>query len=343
MKLELTLRRELIVDIGSSHTVIASCRGPQLHRVRSQAKVTAVPAPPLPSARQSAPRPANPPRASEAEPVLVMPVQHGKVVDAFAMEQVLKRAVNKAATRWAFIAPRSVAALLVSPNLPEEEVSRMRAMLVDVGFSRMNLIHAPVAAARGCGLTTDVPQGRMLMDLGGGKVYFAIFSMGELAAWWQEDFGGLDLDEAIVQYIARRYRRSISRETAEQVKLSIGSVYPAEKPRSMEVTAYDLLTGEGKLLSLGDSEIRDVLIGAFETVLLAFQRGFEDVSPEIAGDIARYGVTLLGGGALLQGLPAFLSEHTGLEFRLASNPSDAAVLGAQGILTAGKNGRRRQA
>lgn len=343
MKLELTLRRELIVDIGSSHTVIASRHKPQLYRVPSQAKITAVPAAPLPSARRSATRPANRPRENEAEQVLVMPVQHGKVVDAFAMEQVLKRVVKKAGTRWAFLAPRSVAALLVSPALPEEEISRMRAILIDVGFSRMNLIHAPFAAARGCGLPTDIPQGRMLMDLGGGKVYFAIFSMGELAAWWQEDFGGQDLDEAIVRYIARRYRASISRDAAEQVKLSIGSVYPAEKPQSMEVTAHDLFTGEGRQLSLGDSEIRDVLSDAFETVLLGFQRGFEDVSPEIAGDIARYGVILLGGGALLQGLPAFLAERTGLEFRLATDPSDAAVLGARGMLAEGKNGGRRHA
>ena len=265
-----------------------------------------------------------------------MPVHRGKVVDVYAMELVLKRAMNQAVRPWSHFGLRHIGALLAAPDLPEDELSRMRAILVDVGFSRMHIIHSPYAAARGGGLEIDQPQGRMLVDLGGGKSWFAVFTMGELAAWWQADFGGKDLDTAIVRYIAERYRRSISPETAEQIKLNIGSVYPTNEPRTMDVTSYDLLSGEPKRLQLIDSEIRDVLVDCCEMLLLNFQRGFENVAPEIAGDIARNGVMLVGGGAMLEGLPQFMAEHTGLQFFADADPANAAVRGAQGLLLNGK-------
>lgn len=343
MKLELTFRRELVVDIGSSHTVIASGRNTDMHRVPSRAAIPAAttvtssaPAP-VRSASRSKPKPSK--QTPQLE--IVMPVRRGRVVDVYAMELVLKRAMSMAVSRWSGFGLRHVGALLATPDLPEDEIARMRAILIDVGFSRMHIIDAPYAAARGGGLETNRPQGRMLMDLGGGKTRFAVFSMGELATWWQADLGGEDLDVAIVDYIADRYRRSISLETAEQIKLNVGSVYPTHKAQTMGVTAYDLLNGEGKKLNLGDSEIRDVLIDSCQSLLIEFQRGFDGVPPELAGDIARYGVTLVGGGSLLEGLPSFLKEHTGLNFTAGPDPANAAVRGAQELLLNGKHGGRR--
>lgn len=346
MKLGLTFRRELVVDIGSSHTVIASGRNSGLHRVPSQATIPAALATApsdtstKPNSRRAASR--SKPKPSKQTPQLeiVMPVRRGRVVDVYAMELVLKRAMAMAASRWSGFGLRHVGALLAPPDLPEYEIARMRAILIDVGFSRMHIINAPFAAARGGGLEINQPQGRMLMDLGGGKTRFAVFSMGEMATWWQADFGGGDLDAAIVRYIADRYRRSISLETAEQIKLKFGSVYPTHKAQTMGVTAYDLLNGEGKNLDLDDSEIRDVLVDSCENLLMEFQRGFEDVPPELAGDIARYGVTLVGGGSLLEGLPSFLGERTGLNFTTCPDPENAAVRGAQELLLNGKHGRR---
>lgn len=333
------MKRELVVDIGSSHTVIASGRSSNMHRVPTQATV-AVP----PSEREgepgSAEAPSNP-AESKNKTKTVQPVQRGKVVDVYAMELVLKRAMARAVSRWAYLGLRHVGALLAKPDLPGEEISRLRAILVDVGFSRMHIIPAPFAAVRGSGMEINRPEGRMLVDLGGGKARFSVFTMGELAAWWQADFGGQDLDAAIVQYMADRYRRSISLRTAEEIKLKIGSVYPMDRPQTLEVTAYDPRSGEGKRLPLSDSEIRDVLIDACETLLMDFQSGFEDVAPELAGDIARYGVALVGGCSLLRGLPEFLGERTGLVFTPGPDPINANVRGAQNLLMSGINGRKQ--
>lgn len=331
------------MDIGSSHTVIASGRNSELYRVPSRASIsdTISSAGSAPGRSRSSSRADPEPSEMTPQPEIVMPVRRGRVVDVYAMELVLKRAMSMAVSRWSGFGLGHVGALLATPDLPEEELSLMRAILIDVGISRMHIMNAPFAAARGGGLDIDRPQGRMLMDLGGGRTRFAVFTMGELATWWQADFGGEDLTTAIVRYIADRYRRSISLETAEQVKLNIGSVYPTHTAQNMEVTAYDLLNGEGKKLNLGDSEIRDVLVDSCETLLMDFQQGFDQVPPELAGDIARYGVTLVGGGSLLEGLPSFLKERTGLNFNTGPDPENAAVRGAQQLLQNGKRGGRR--
>ena len=331
------------MDIGSSHTVIASGRNSDMHRVPSRAAIPAANSgsSAAPGPRRSASRSISKPSKKAPHLEIVMPVRRGRVVDVYAMELVLKRAMSMAVSRWSGFGLRYVGALLATPDLPEDEIARMRAILIDVGFSRMHIIEAPFAAARGGGLDINRPQGRMLIDLGGGTTWFAVFTMGDLATWWQADLGGEDLDEAIVRYIADRYRRSISLETAEQIKLNIGSVYPTHEAQTMSVTAYDLLNGEGKKLYLGDSEIRDVLVDSCETLLMEFQRGFEEVPPELAGDIARYGVTLVGGGSLLEGLPSFLKERTGLNFTTDPDPANAAVRGARELLLNGKHGGRR--
>ncbi len=324
------LRRELVVDIGSSHTVVASNRKPFLLRVPSRIGIAN-------GGPGGAPGAASP-AGGGTHPKLVFPVERGRVTDPFAMEELLKGLLKQASGRWGFLALRTTGALLVPPRLEEAETSSLRALLVDVGFGRPLMIEAPFAAVRGCGLSLSRPEGQMVMDFGGGKVYFAVFSLGGLAAWWQDDFGSRDLDVAIAAYISRRYGKTVSLATAEEIKLAVGSVFPTEKPQAVRVAAVETRSGDPAKLSLEDNEIRDVLVDRCEKLILAFQRGFEAVAPELAGDIARNGVTLVGGGAALRGLPAFLRERTGLEFRLAADPFNAAVLGAQHMIHSGGAG-----
>lgn len=351
MKLGSRFRRELVFDIGSSNTVVVSNRKPFLVRVPS--RVSRPSEDPKSAAgrqetrgRQKARgqkngRPQAAPNEPQPEEGLVAPVRHGRVIDEFATEQLLKELLQKTRGRWNSLALRNVGGLLVPPYLEKEERARMRALLVDVGFSRIYLIEAPFAAAGGCGLSLAPAEGQMLMDFGGGKASFAIFSMGELAAWWQESFGSQELDLAIVNYVAQRYKRVISRQAAEKIKLSIGSVFPKQRPEAVEVMAVDRRTEVGKRLVLEDNEIRDVLVDGCEKLILAFQRGFETVAPELAGDVARNGITLLGGGAMLEGLPRFLGERTGLKFRLAPDPCTAAVRGGSDLLRNGGMGSVR--
>ncbi|MCZ6558074.1 MAG: rod shape-determining protein [SAR324 cluster bacterium] len=338
MKLGMTLRRELIIDIGSSHTVVVSNRKPHLLRVPSLVSVRngdfVAASPSAKGAGRS--------RKRQDKTILekiVFPVTHGRVTDEYAMEKLLREVIRKTGNRWAFLALRNVGALLVPPQLEQKEIARLRALLVDVGFGRKYLLQAPLAAAIGCGLGVDPPLGQMLIDIGGGKTSFAIFSMGDLAAWWQEDFGGRELDSAIRAYVEQRYGIEISLEQGEQIKLAVGSAYPMDKPAFIRIEGREQRTDEPKKVSLEDNEIRDLLVDACERLILAFQRGFEDVPPELAGDIARNGVTMLGGGAMLPGLSKYLSERTGLCFKLANDPLNASVHGARKILAGNGSGK----
>ncbi len=338
-------RRELIFDIGSSNSVVASNREPFLVRVPSRVSQT----PEIhntprkgPAGTGASSAAAKPSKSKPQNDVPVLePVRHGRVADDFAAEQLLKQLLRKSRGRWNFFSLRSVGGILVPPFLEKEETARMRALLVDVGFSRIYLIQAPFAAAKGCGLSLAPAQGQMLMDFGGGKVSFALFSLGDLAAWWEEGFGGQELDRAIAAYVARRYKHGISLEAAEEIKIGIGSVFPKPRPETFEVIAVDQRSEVGKKLVLEDNEIRDVLVDACERLIIAFQRGFEAVPPELAGDVARNGITLVGGGGLLGGLPEFLKERTGLDFRLAADPVTGAVRAGGHLLRNGGKGSLR--
>lgn len=334
MKFGLRLRRELVLDIGSSHTVVASQRQALPFRFPTQVSIAAeyVRDPQSGEKGVAGARTRDPSRKKE---VVVFPVERGKIVHVYAMERLLKTVLARAGGRWKTLGVRSLGGLIVPPNLEEEQKSRLRALLVDVGFSKVRLLEAPFAAAKGCGLQVGQARGIALMDFGGGKFSFAVLSLGGVVAWNEEPFGGQDLDRAIMDYVWNRYKATITAKVAEEVKLAIGSVFPPQKPQSLTVAAFEQHTDVPRRLRLEDNEIRDLLVDACEPLMQGLQRSFADVPPELAGDIAAHGVTLLGGGSLLEGLPAFLRERTGLDFRVAQDPLNATVLGAQGLLSSG--------
>lgn len=330
MNLNLKLRRELILDIGSSHTVVAARRGAPPLRVPTRVVLAeeVVGGAPAAATRSRAPVPAR----NRRQGTVVFPVKRGKVVHVFAMEQLLKALVAKAAGRFRVLPLRNQGGLLVPPHLPAEEKARLRALLVDVGFSTVRMVEAPLAAAVGCALPLDLPQGTAVMDFGGGTFSLAVLSMGDIVAWSQEPFGGKDLDRAITDYIGARYNAVITADAAEEIKLAIGTVFPPEKPLTLMVRALERRTDIPKQLRLEDNEIRDVLVDACEPIMQGVRRAFAAVPPELAGDVARNGITMVGGGAVLAGLPAFLHERTGLDFKLAADPFNAALAGARTLL-----------
>lgn len=327
MKIGIKLRQELLLDIGSSHTVVASLRHNRLIRVPSRIALSG----------GSAGRPAGAAASRNVKKeqqgaTLVFPVEGGRVIDVYAMEQLLKELLQQSGGKLSFLALRNVALPLVRPGLAEQEQARLRAMLVDVGFSRINTIEAPFAAARGCGFKSEEPGGRMVIDLGGGKMDCALFSMGGLVAWHQEPLGGKRLDQAIFNHITGSYNVVMPIGTAEKIKLAIGALHPKDKPESFLLRAPEKRTDIPKKINLDDNEIRDVLVDACEPMIRAIQQFFEEVPPELAGDIVTSGVTLIGGGALMPGLPQYLRERTGLKFQLAEDPYNAMVNGAKELM-----------
>jgi rod shape-determining protein MreB len=260
---------------------------------------------------------------------VVHPIDHGRIVDELGLELVLRKVMAQARIHPLRRALFGLRLSLLAPlHLEERERLRFRDLLRDFGFNRIRAVDGPVAAAQGAGLDTGEPRGQMLIDIGGGQATVAAFTLGSIAAWHWAPTGGRALDEAIAAYVLRRHRLHLHPTTAEDIKLRLGSVSPRARPEFLHIVGLDTATGVEKKVTLDDNELRDVLIDACEPLVMAIHQSFDDVPPELAADISQGEITLVGGGALLDGLPRFLAERTGLRFRVAPDPINAAIRGA---------------
>ena len=327
------------IDLGSSQITIGNSRRPEPWREPALAA-----RPDVPQGRSRAAKRATLLTGEEARTALseqgglqaVRPIRHGRVQHPEALDLLLEGMLRRA--RWAAGWTRwfpSVTGMLVPPGLSQEDRMRSRDLALRQGLGHVRLIDMALAPAHGCGLALNQPGGQMVVDIGGGKVCLAALSMGGVVAWHWSETGGLSLDEALAAYVERRYQVRISLFEAERVKVEFGSVYPQDRPRAMEVYGVQTRSGLYQKVTLDDSEVRDVLSDACEPLVQALHQGFKAVPPELASDILRAGVVLTGGGALLPGLTDFLSERTGLTYRVAHDPVNATLRGAQTLLWMG--------
>ena len=330
------------IDAGSSHVVLAGDSEPTILRepclislaprkVPAPRRATAGAPPPPPQFRVQAigSAVAAPAPGEENGVRWVHPIDHGRIADAEALELVLRKVVSAAhfnPLRKALFGLRIT--WLTALHLEQRERMRYEDLLRDFGFNRIRQLDAPVAAARGAGLDTQRSLGQMLIDLGGGQTTVVVFTLGAIAAWHWAPVGGRDLDSAVAAHVQQRYRLRLHPARAEAIKLALGSVYPRARPEALDIAGFDTATGVEKKVTLDDTELRDVLIDACEPLVMAIQQSFEGVPPELAADIAQGEITLVGGASLLAGLPAFLAERTGLQYRVADDPINAAIRGA---------------
>jgi len=326
------------IDIGSSHVVLATEAGDLVWREpclialapRKQPKSRGGRSGPPPQYRlQAIGRDASlPPPGEENGVRLVYPIDHARIADLDALELVLRKVIGQAQLsplRRALFGQRMT--LLSAMHLEERERLRQADLLRDFGFSRIQPLEVPVAAARGAGLDTGASRGQMLIDIGGGQVTVVAFTLGSIVAWTWSPVGGRALDEAIVHYVAQRYRLHLHPTVAQAIKHRLGSVYPRARPETLDIAGRDTVNGVEKKVTLDDNELRDVLIDGCEPLVMTIHRSFDGVPPELAADISQGAITLVGGGALLSGLPEFLAERTGLHFRVADDPINAAIRG----------------
>ncbi|MBI4082151.1 MAG: rod shape-determining protein [Candidatus Lambdaproteobacteria bacterium] len=327
----------LVIDFGSAHTVVVADdhRAPLRDRTRVallQPGRTGAP-PALPEVLAIGEETAQLPPREAKYARIVVPIERGRISDGYALVQLLRALLRRLrAGRFAALQRLGAAGLLLPPGLTPEEQERFRAVLLEAGLSRLVPLAAPLAAARGCGLALDEPRGHMLIEIGAGKTILAVLSLGGLVACHTLPFGGLDLDQAILNDVERRLHVALTAETATWIKHRYGSVYPRERPETIEAHGVDPRTNRERRVLLDDNQLRELLVDGCEPLVLAIQRTFEQVPPELAGDIARQGILLLGGGALLQGLPEYLGERTGVHYRVVDSPAERTRQGALVLL-----------
>ena len=258
--------------------------------------------------------------------VAIRPMKDGVIADFEVTEAMLRYFIAKAHNRRALVRPRIM--ICVPYGITEVEKRAVRESAESAGAREVFLIQEPMAAAIGAGLPITEPGGNMVVDIGGGTTEVAVISLGGIVFSKSVRVGGDKMDDAVINYIKRKYNLLIGERTAESIKINIGSAYPDDEVRTMEVKGRDLVAGVPRTVVVNSDEIRDALSEPINAIVEAVKVSLERTPPELAADIVDKGIVLTGGGALLRNLDILLREETGLPVMLSEDPLTAVVLGS---------------
>ncbi|MBX5483072.1 MAG: rod shape-determining protein [Myxococcaceae bacterium] len=258
--------------------------------------------------------------------VAIRPMKDGVIADFEITAAMLRYFIQSAHNRRWGVKPRIV--IGIPSGITEVERRAVREAAENAGAREVYLIEQPMAAAIGAGLPVTEPSGNMIVDIGGGTSDVAVISLAGIVFSKSVRIGGDKLDEAVVQYIKRKYNLLIGERTAELIKIGIGTAYPTDEVMTMEIKGRDLVAGVPRTLTVTSDEIRDALAEPVNGIVEAVKMTLERTPPELAGDIADRGIVLAGGGALLKNLDTLLREETGLPVFLAEDPLSSVVIGA---------------
>lgn len=199
---------------------------------------------------------------------------------------------------------------------------------MQAGAGAAYLIPEPLAAAYGAGLPIGTPTGNMVLDMGGGTTECAVVSMYDIVVWSSVRIGGNRFDEAIVNYVRKKYNLLIGEQTAEDIKIAIGSALPMEDERQMELRGRDQVTGLPKIMQISSSEVTEAISEPLQAIVSTVRATLEKTPPELAADIIDRGMVLTGGGAQLRNVAQLLTQETGVPCYVAENPIACVALGA---------------
>src|SRR5512142_562999 len=261
----------------------------------------------------------------------VRPLKDGVIADVDITEIMLRHFLRTVtAKRFFRIKPRVIVG--VPSGITELERRAVRSSAAAAGAKEVYMVAEPMAAAIGVGLPVDTPTGNMVVDIGGGTTEIAVIALNGIVSKTSIRVGGDEMDEAIVNYAKKAYNMMIGEQTAERIKIEIGSAFPLPEEMDMEIKGRDLVRGIPRTLRVSSVEIREALQEPVTAIVNALRESLERTPPELAADIVDRGIYLTGGGALLRGLDLLMREVTNLNIRVAQDPLVCVVLGAGKIL-----------
>jgi len=263
--------------------------------------------------------------------VAIKPMKDGVIADFKVTEKMLNYFIQKAHNRKMLVHPRIVI------GVPSEITQVEKRAVMDSAYrakaSEVHLVEQAMVAAIGAGLPITEPSGNMVVDIGGGTTDIAVISLSGIVYSRSVRMAGNQMDEAIMNYLKRKYNLLIGERTAEQIKIEIGSAYPLDKPLTMEIKGRNLIEGVPKTITVDDSEVREALGECVGTIMNAIRVALERTPPELSADISDRGIVLTGGGALLKNLDKRIREETGLPVSIADDPLASVVLGTGKMLS----------
>jgi rod shape-determining protein MreB and related proteins len=255
----------------------------------------------------------------------IRPLKDGVIADFDVTEQMLKHFIQKV-HQHRFAHPRVV--VCVPSGVTGVEKRAVEEATLNAGAREAHLIEEPMAAAIGAGLPVSEPTGNMIVDVGGGTTEVAVISLGGIVVSQSLRVGGDEMDEAIISHVKKEYKLLIGQQTAEEIKLEIGSAFDLREEFHAEVRGRDMLTGLPKTVVLSSDEVRHALEEPVSQIIDAIRSTLDKTPPELAADIMDRGIVLAGGGALLAGLDERLRYETQMPSHLAESPLTCVAVGS---------------
>jgi len=261
----------------------------------------------------------------------VRPMKDGVIADFTYTERMLQYFINKVHGNQ-FLRPSPRVLICVPYGSTQVERRAIKESAEGAGARSVYLVDEPMAAAVGAGLPVHEPCGSMVLDIGGGTSEVAVISLNGIVYAASARIGGDRFDDAIVNYVRRNYGILIGEQTAERIKIEIGSAYPGQTVREMSVKGRNLSEGVPRSFTLNSNEILEALQEPLQGIVSAVKQALEQTPPELGSDVAERGIVLTGGGALLRDIDKLLMEETGLPVLIAEDPLTCVARGGGRIL-----------
>lgn len=258
--------------------------------------------------------------------VAIRPMKDGVIADFEVTGAMLRYFIDRATKKKSLLRPRII--ICVPYGITEVERRAVRESAEAAGAREVYLIEEPMAAAIGAGLPITEPSGNMVVDIGGGTTEVAVISLGGIVCSRSVRMAGDKIDDAIIQYLKRKHNILVGEITAEQIKIQIGTAYPVEEIKTMDVRGRDIVAGIPRTIKVTSEEIREAIQEPIQVIVEAVKDVLEKTPPELSADIVDKGIVLTGGGALLANLDLLLREETNLPVVVTEDPLTAVVRGS---------------
>jgi rod shape-determining protein MreB len=254
------------------------------------------------------------------------PLKDGVIADFDLTRLMIREFVSKVRTAAGLIKPRLL--IGVPTGVTQVEKRAVIESAEQAGARDIYLIEEPMAAAIGAGLPIHEPRGSMVVDIGGGTTEVAVISLFSTAYSESVRVAGDEANESILRLAQKKYQMLIGENSAEAVKLKIGSAFPTGQDLTMDVSGKDLVNGVPRTITLTEDEVREAMAEPVGVIVESVRRAFEKTPPELASDVAERGLVLAGGGALIRGLDQLIYEELNLKVIIADDPLTSVVMGA---------------
>jgi rod shape-determining protein MreB len=258
------------------------------------------------------------------------PLKDGVIADYRVTYAMLRYFLRKAAGFWQLFRPE------VMVSAPAGSTSTERKAIIDAareaGAKSAYVVKEPILAALGAGIPINSPAGNMIVNIGGGTTEVAIISLGGIVAWASVRVAGDRMDQAIIEYVKKKYNLAIGEQTAEEIKINIGTALPEKEKRSMEIRGRDLLEGLPNTITITSNEVAEALSAPLKEIVQAVKAVLRDTPPELAADIIDRGMIVSGGGALLRNIDELLLRATGTPAYIADDPMTCVARGTGIVL-----------